>query len=201
MDRCPGCGKSFQPRGYSNHLQQTKQSECRAVLAQGFRDSDLPDSDSDSNSDSDSDFETEEEEEEEEEEDLLYLDDEYWEGPVPVQTGMEMDIQDEPGLELGDDEQGEHEVHRAREDRRAAEEEFRKAPVVEQFPSAKAGAPIATVRAVPKYETYQTDLRSLDNPWAPFSSQLDWEVARWAKLRGPSSTAFTELLKIDGVSA
>ncbi|KAH7917158.1 hypothetical protein BV22DRAFT_1026893, partial [Leucogyrophana mollusca] len=35
--------------------------------------------------------------------------------------------------------------------------------------------------------------------WAPFSSQTDWDIARWAKLRGPSSTAFSELLAIPGV--
>ncbi|KAK7467674.1 hypothetical protein VKT23_004727 [Stygiomarasmius scandens] len=38
-----------------------------------------------------------------------------------------------------------------------------------------------------------------ENKWAPFNSQMDWEVARWAKMRGPSSTAFSELLEIDGV--
>jgi len=36
--------------------------------------------------------------------------------------------------------------------------------------------------------------------WAPFSTRTEWELARWAKLRGPSSTALSELLKIDGVS-
>jgi hypothetical protein len=38
------------------------------------------------------------------------------------------------------------------------------------------------------------------NIWSPFSSKLDWEVACWAKLRGPTSMAFSELLAIDGVS-
>ncbi|KAL1675271.1 hypothetical protein EV122DRAFT_218848 [Schizophyllum commune] len=32
-----------------------------------------------------------------------------------------------------------------------------------------------------------------------FGHRLAWEVARWAKLRGPSSTAFTELMQIDGL--
>ena len=36
--------------------------------------------------------------------------------------------------------------------------------------------------------------------WAPFSTRTEWELAQWAKLRGPSSTALSELLKIDGVS-
>jgi hypothetical protein len=38
------------------------------------------------------------------------------------------------------------------------------------------------------------------NPYAPFASKMDWEIARWAKLRGPGSTAFTELMSIEGVS-
>ncbi|RDX49827.1 hypothetical protein OH76DRAFT_1350331 [Lentinus brumalis] len=31
----------------------------------------------------------------------------------------------------------------------------------------------------------------------PFASKLDWQVARWAKMRGPGSTVVTELLEID----
>ncbi|KAJ3752644.1 hypothetical protein EV360DRAFT_54847 [Lentinula raphanica] len=38
------------------------------------------------------------------------------------------------------------------------------------------------------------------NRWAPFISRMDWEVARWAKLRGSGSTAFSDLLAIEGVS-
>ncbi|KAN0139632.1 hypothetical protein V8E53_002294 [Lactarius tabidus] len=41
---------------------------------------------------------------------------------------------------------------------------------------------------------------SQENIYAPFVSQLDWEVARWAKFRGPSSNSFTELMAIDGVN-
>ncbi|KAJ7157665.1 hypothetical protein C8R43DRAFT_1183066 [Mycena crocata] len=39
-----------------------------------------------------------------------------------------------------------------------------------------------------------------DNPWAPFKSQIDWQIARWAKVRGSTSTAFTDLLSINGVT-
>ena len=38
------------------------------------------------------------------------------------------------------------------------------------------------------------------NRYEPFSSKLDWEIARWAKTRGPGSNALTELLSIEGVS-
>lgn len=50
--------------------------------------------------------------------------------------------------------------------------------------------------------TYQSVLGhdAQGNPWYPFNSKLDWEVAKWAKLRGPSDTAFSELLAIEGVS-
>ncbi|KAJ3847301.1 hypothetical protein EV368DRAFT_76759 [Lentinula lateritia] len=40
---------------------------------------------------------------------------------------------------------------------------------------------------------------SHSNTWAPFASRTDWEVAHWAKMRGSGSTAFSDLLVIDGV--
>ena len=51
------------------------------------------------------------------------------------------------------------------------------------------------------YAQYSRDIQMEDvpNEWAPFSNRTDWEIARWSKLRGPSSTALSELLKIDGV--
>ncbi|KAJ3786888.1 hypothetical protein GGU10DRAFT_374527 [Lentinula aff. detonsa] len=52
---------------------------------------------------------------------------------------------------------------------------------------------------VDEYSQYSHNLKAGLNAWAPFGSKIEWEIARWAKLRGPSSTAFTELLAIDGV--
>jgi hypothetical protein len=46
---------------------------------------------------------------------------------------------------------------------------------------------------------YLEGLGDENNLYAPFGSKLEWEIARWAKLRGPSSTAFTELMAIEGV--
>ncbi|KAL0572146.1 hypothetical protein V5O48_009824 [Marasmius crinis-equi] len=52
-----------------------------------------------------------------------------------------------------------------------------------------------------KYDDYRNTVRATsENPWSPFTSRMDWEVAKWAKLRGSTSTAFTELLAIDGLS-
>jgi hypothetical protein len=47
---------------------------------------------------------------------------------------------------------------------------------------------------------YGAALGGGDNPWSPFYSKKDWEIANWAKLRGVGSTAFSDLLAIDGVS-
>ncbi|KAF9486934.1 hypothetical protein BDN71DRAFT_1485414 [Pleurotus eryngii] len=38
------------------------------------------------------------------------------------------------------------------------------------------------------------------NPYFPFKSKIDWEMVHWAKTRGPSSTAFTELMQIENLS-
>ena len=68
----------------------------------------------------------------------------------------------------------------------------------------RAGEPLATAQQKHAYEVYRDNLRErVDteaNIWAPFRSKMDWELARWAKLRGPGSTAVSELLGIDGVS-
>ena len=72
-------------------------------------------------------------------------------------------------------------------------------PVVVDFPSVHAGEIIQ--QRLSGDEQYQRELAAEDSAWAPFTSQMDWEIARWAKLRGPGSTAFTELLKISGVCA
>ncbi|KAF8977848.1 hypothetical protein BDQ17DRAFT_1394870 [Cyathus striatus] len=48
-------------------------------------------------------------------------------------------------------------------------------------------------------EVYLNNIGCDSNSWALFTSKLDWEVAKWAKCRGPSSTAFSELLSIDGL--
>ncbi|KAJ7828125.1 hypothetical protein B0H14DRAFT_3466499 [Mycena olivaceomarginata] len=38
-----------------------------------------------------------------------------------------------------------------------------------------------------------------DSMETTFKSKMDWEMGKWAKLRGSGSTAFTDLLNIDGV--
>ncbi|KAF8270736.1 hypothetical protein EI94DRAFT_1698606 [Lactarius quietus] len=50
-----------------------------------------------------------------------------------------------------------------------------------------------------KRYTMMIGSQSQGNIYAPFTSSLDWEVARWAKIHSPSSTSFTELMVIEGV--
>ncbi|KAI0040234.1 hypothetical protein FA95DRAFT_1503142 [Auriscalpium vulgare] len=64
-----------------------------------------------------------------------------------------------------------------------------------------AGAPIAAEDA--SYDQYAgvLDAEDPDNHYHPFPNKLAWEIARWAKMRGPTSTALNELLAIDEVVA
>lgn len=84
----------------------------------------------------------------------------------------------------------------------AIHQQLNSVPVVESFPK-ELGTPGAAVSSNHQH-AYERDQDALDGdarsiPWTPFISEIDWEVARWAKLRGPSSTALTELLKIPQV--
>ncbi|KAI0334245.1 hypothetical protein GY45DRAFT_1243251 [Cubamyces sp. BRFM 1775] len=75
------------------------------------------------------------------------------------------------------------------------------------YPGCGAGAaicdPLATAQvASPTYRQYQSEVSDPEaqNLYAPFASETDWELARWAKLRGAGSTAFTDLLAINGLA-
>ena len=69
------------------------------------------------------------------------------------------------------------------------------AVVIDQFPFGRPGAPAhGSGQAPSAYD-------SQGSPWAPFQSQLDWDIARWAKRSGQTSTAVSELLAIPGVRA
>jgi hypothetical protein len=88
-----------------------------------------------------------------------------------------------------------------REASSAAEDRLRDSrhPIVEKFGSrGNAGARLDW-HSNSIYQQYLEELHEPANIWAPFTSKIDWEVARWAKLRGPGSTAVSELLNIEGV--
>ncbi|KAI0356053.1 hypothetical protein OH77DRAFT_1503949 [Trametes cingulata] len=79
-------------------------------------------------------------------------------------------------------------------------EQLRRSTYVVRFPSPLAGAPISVDRTCSEYETFKRLSDSNNaNPYAPFISEVDWKFARWAKMRGPGSTAVTELLSIEEI--
>ena len=49
------------------------------------------------------------------------------------------------------------------------------------------------------YQDALPKANAVPNVWVPFASKIDWEIARWAKLRGPSSPALSKLLRVEGV--
>jgi hypothetical protein len=69
---------------------------------------------------------------------------------------------------------------------------------VEVYPGRHAGA--VHSHGIPTMKEFENTLGGPhSNPYAPFNSQTDWELAKWAKLRGPGATAFTELMGVTGV--
>ena len=71
-------------------------------------------------------------------------------------------------------------------------------PFVERFSLGDPGAPhLGMQQGTSIYESRQAAFGA--STWAPFHSQWDWEIARWAKMRGPSSSAMEELLAIPSV--
>ncbi len=80
--------------------------------------------------------------------------------------------------------------------RQAAQNTLESSAIVEPF-GGLAGTPVQGESLGSAFERYQGQI--IGGTYAPFSSRLDWEVAKWAKLRGLGSTAFSDLLSIDGV--
>ncbi|KIP02336.1 hypothetical protein PHLGIDRAFT_79255 [Phlebiopsis gigantea 11061_1 CR5-6] len=79
--------------------------------------------------------------------------------------------------------------------RNLIEAKLRQKIYVEHFTAGNAGAVLENEEAGNfGYTAHAND----GNVYGPFTSALDWEVAKWIKLQGPSSNACTELLQIPG---
>jgi hypothetical protein len=102
---------------------------------------------------------------------------------IPVQNpDCDMETSQEPPLRL----------------RGGAETGLQKEPFVVKFRHPRAAA-VYSRAGLDHNAAYAMDLGNSNNPYSPFSSKLEWELAYWDKIRGPSSNAFSELLKIEGV--
>ncbi|KAF7292558.1 hypothetical protein MIND_01153100 [Mycena indigotica] len=222
--QCSGCNKQFSKSGYTSHISRTKQPSCHAIYLRALQDAadesarattatldttsdtdvemlsqygdtqrDFAMNGDDSGLDHDEQMVAHAGEEEEE---------------MEADANAELECGYEPPRPL---------LHRAPvEDnkesanlpapspviRKQIEDRFHGQPVVDRYPSSVAGKPIRRERGDTSEESYGRRLDvdgATDNPYAPFASKMDWEIAQWAKMRGSGSTAFTDLLKIDGV--
>ena len=135
------------------------------------------------------------------------VDDDRLPGLMDVSDDEHDDEEGAPHQEVEDadadlDVNGGHAQHQRNVDRFIIGDGYGVKPAVrirynDKYTSARAGQPLTHQES--RDYVYGAALGGGDNPWAPFNSKKDWEIARWAKLRGSGSTAFSELLAIDGV--
>lgn len=102
-------------------------------------------------------------------------------------------------VETPSDENGDATAAAAAEARSQAEQRASAPPKIvsysDTYPHRKAGAIVEHAQSSDQTYSAADDT----NIWAPFTSKIDWEIAKWAKLRGAGSTAFSDLLAIEGV--
>jgi hypothetical protein len=80
---------------------------------------------------------------------------------------------------------------------REAERSLENHPYITKYPGNIAGTVHASSSSTENQRyANQVGDTSQANPFAPFASKMEWDIAKWAKLRGASSTAFTELMGI-----
>ena len=210
---CPACAKNFTQTGFQSHLRQTKDPHCAAFYANivnmeaGDQEAHVPfEGDVFGGHDDyiDDDFGDPEprrieDDEEQEDQDIL---ENGWEPERPgARAPALQNNEDAPSQPAGDywprqDEQI-IDTSRGQAECRIAEDHF----IVrysEKYPDRRAGAPMKKTHSGDF--NYRAALNNSSNPWAPFSSRMDWDIAKWAKLRGATSTAFSDLLAIEGVS-
>jgi hypothetical protein len=189
---CPGCRRNFKPSGYTFHVRRSRTSACSAAHREALQAAELNTNLLDDVEDV-----------------SLFQGDffgDYREGDLPGLPAASSDEDGEDNNVLNDDDymdidtdghQGEPPDPEALSDDRQGADSF----FVEHFPSSNAGAAIADEHGFIEtdYDQYRTQCGST-NQYAPFASQIDWDVARWAKVHGITSTGVTELLGIKGVS-
>ncbi|KAI0054653.1 hypothetical protein BV25DRAFT_1873302 [Artomyces pyxidatus] len=108
-----------------------------------------------------------------------------------AQGGAEQEGADAAGESYDADEEG-----NAGEDEDALWQE----PVIVPFTAGNAGAPMGQ-EELATYQEYERILGDSDpnNVYRPFPDKGAWDIAEWAKELGPTSNAFTKLMKINTV--
>jgi hypothetical protein len=220
---CSGCNKPFAHSSWGLHISKTTNPPCRAIYEkqkaylpggshqtspqidpgnisdENYLEDDYDngfagwDDDADQLTDEEtSDSESESSESEESDWDEPLTEPGWDRGTSPVMP-MEVD----PGNEM-DEERGRHLTE---DERKKLAEGMRARPIVSVYPSVRAGEVIeAGTRSA--YHEYEQKLPGVDhtNPYGEFATKVGWDFAKWAKTRGPGSTAASELMGIGGVS-
>jgi hypothetical protein len=193
--KCESCGRFFTPTGLNSHTRQTHNNACRGwhrkhfegdAYGDDYGDEDFPGFDAPHLTTDGSD---------DEDDALGDASEDGWE-PEPLdQPAGDGDLDAPPPFLDNPFLSNWHESHNRLSQRPASNRLFN------DRPDHNAGAPLPN-QTKTTYEAYRDALsnaNAVPNVWAPFSSKIDWEIARWAKLRGPGSTALSELLRIEGV--
>lgn len=80
------------------------------------------------------------------------------------------------------------------------EQQLRQPVVIDRFPSPAGSGNAPSEGDDNDFMRYSKHVHANDNnPYHPFKHQIDWDIAQWAKLHGPSSNSVSELLSIHGV--
>ncbi|KAG9315400.1 hypothetical protein JVU11DRAFT_4549 [Chiua virens] len=123
--------------------------------------------------------------------------------PVDLDTEMTNPLEEDSDVNSGANERTNHHTHTTSQQTQGKE------TFIDRYPGDTAGHPTPKSAGAPLLPNanrcYAEQLEGQMGgagqcPYWPFTSQLDWEVAHWAKMRGPGSTAVSELLSINGVS-
>ncbi|KAG1776445.1 hypothetical protein EV702DRAFT_1198144 [Suillus placidus] len=200
MNTCPGCTKKFEHTRYSHHLAKTTNPSCAALLQHASLFPELEDGDSDGLDGGGDDFFschlsefTGEYFGYYNEQDLKRSNNNCDEPRTPLESDEEEEEDPDAELEHGWEQPADPVLQDV------DEALLGRQPIVEKFPQHHTGAPVHLSRTT-AFKSYKDVLQGAENVWAPFVSCIDYEVAKWAKLCGSGSTAFSELLTINGMS-
>ncbi|KAF7972500.1 hypothetical protein HWV62_17870 [Athelia sp. TMB] len=211
--KCTGCEKYFTQGTYLRHIRTSAEPRCHAIYNNIHNY--LPGGEGDSGSDTQHDHNPSMEPEY-----SIDAGGDYFGDYQDEDFGW----QDEPaGEDLGDPQAG-FEGHEYHEDDEEDDDEEEEEEEVLPLPNSSPASPnrASVPPPVPNQQEYVTKFGGLAGTpllgwargtlmynkyqhetgnalWGAFQSRIDWEFARWAKLRGPSSTAVSDLLNIDGL--
>ena len=220
---CPACAKNFTQPGFQKHLRQTKDPHCTALYAEmvdmeltHIADQEAPKSHEHQPFEGDvfggpdnyiyDDFgqlDASDPEDDDEQEEQARFESE-WEPERPGARAASLQTNEDTNEERPTQQAqaGDHDEPVIHTSRSQVEGRIADSHIVvrysDKYPDQQAGAPMKKLQSGD--DNYSAALDNSSNPWAPFSSQMDWEIAKWAKLRGAGSTAFSDLLAIEGVS-